>query len=190
MECCNKLIHSSCLSEWLKRKNNCPCCRTPQSPQYNSLLPYIGISQPESIDLLEPLTESIELLEPLINWRESNFSRIISRNRRRRNAISFGPLSSIPNFSFDEIINNNFIENIENEIEHGISFYINNNNIGVTYINENPNYLIGITSLNVESNNDIFNININRNRNINLNINNTPLLQVVNNIINDLDYSY
>ena len=34
MECCNKLIHSYCLSEWLKRKNNCPLCRTEQSSYY------------------------------------------------------------------------------------------------------------------------------------------------------------
>ena len=37
MECCNKLMHSECLTEWLKRKNNCPHCRTEQNSHYNSL---------------------------------------------------------------------------------------------------------------------------------------------------------
>ena len=37
MECCNKLIHSYCLSEWLTRRNNCPLCRTEQSSKYNYL---------------------------------------------------------------------------------------------------------------------------------------------------------
>ena len=36
MECCNKLIHSYCLNEWLTRKNNCPLCRTSQSSSYNN----------------------------------------------------------------------------------------------------------------------------------------------------------
>lgn len=35
MECCNKLIHSYCLVEWLHRRNNCPLCRTEQSSGYN-----------------------------------------------------------------------------------------------------------------------------------------------------------
>jgi hypothetical protein len=30
MECCNKLIHRYCLSEWLRQRNNCPLCRADQ----------------------------------------------------------------------------------------------------------------------------------------------------------------
>ena len=37
MECCNKLMHSECLAEWLKRRNNCPHCRTEQNSYYNSM---------------------------------------------------------------------------------------------------------------------------------------------------------
>ena len=37
MECCDKLIHSDCLSTWLRTKNNCPLCRTQQSTYYNTL---------------------------------------------------------------------------------------------------------------------------------------------------------
>lgn len=37
MECCNKLIHTYCLNQWLSRRNNCPLCRTQQSSYYNGL---------------------------------------------------------------------------------------------------------------------------------------------------------
>ena len=87
----------------------------------------------------------------------------------------------------DEIINEDFIEHIENDIENGISMYRNNqDNIGVTYINDNN--LLGVTSFSIENNDNGLNLNVN-NRNINLNLdnNNISLLRIVNNLMYSLN---
>ena len=64
----------------------------------------------------------------------------------------------------DEIINEDF------DIETGVSLYQNNNNIGITFINNSYSNSIGITSLNIEndSNSNIFNINLNNNVRLNV----------------------
>ena len=80
MECCNKLIHAYCLSEWLQRRNNCPLCRAHQSSYYDNYNLNIDIEQ-----------EINQLSEAL-----NNFSIGISRPQFRR------PRRMGQYFSFEE----------------------------------------------------------------------------------------
>lgn len=213
MECCEKFIHSYCLSEWLRRRNNCPLCRTQQSSYYersfndnsdvllNFPIPSINISGPQRYEY------------PSFNWLRDEEIPLLGVSRVRRNAFSIpnhrevnigisGLNERVQEFYREiEQMENNLVNqllhpysrllNMRNNrnraepslfrsqifdvprlpevYEMGVSYI--QNNLGVTFQGEAFNDM-GVTSLNIESNEDrnSFNININSDININLNI--------------------
>lgn len=92
MECCNKLIHSYCLAQWLSQRNNCPLCRTQQSTHYNSLSnSNLHNNQLEEID-----TELSNLFDTFLN----------------RNNASLGITSFRDNFSDPASGSGGFLSNL------------------------------------------------------------------------------
>lgn len=211
MECCNKLIHADCLIQWLRRKNNCPLCRTEQSTYYNTPTnTVITNSLENALSSINNLFNSIDIGITQFNIGITQPSIGVSRRRNatghpyllnrqnvwRRSSILF---SDFNNFNNGISFNNNLINNLDeifddnfiNDIEAGITVYQNNNeNIGISFVNSNDN-LIGISYLNIENDdiNNSLNININGgDLNINFNNDSLPLyLQLMRNFVEDIN---
>lgn len=202
MECCDKLIHSDCLSTWLRTRNNCPLCRTQQSNYYNDFRNIPPIREPD-VDFLNFFNLGVSRNQNSIgisgfnNTEElfSNFlyprarSGIGMRPRRRRMGFSFPSSEYLP-FLNNLGITQGIVDEIYNDIENGITMYQEENIIGVSYSSIMSD-VTGITSFNVE-NDDNQNLNIRVNGDLNINFNIRDLtdsvnyLQTLTNLLNDI----
>lgn len=203
MECCNKLIHSYCLSEWMQTRNNCPLCRTQQSSYYNNLSRSNNNSEISSLlpnfeNYLNEIRNSIGITsiqnyDNLIGVTNIRFNRFQNRPRQRIRRQGFyiprdeymsqyRPIMN--NFDFDDF------DNIMNDIDNGVTMYENDDDVlGVSYASENL-LDMGITSFNIEiERNNNPQIHLNLNGDLNININNLlgENFQRILNLLNDID---